>query len=104
MGVSSGGVQCAEHCSLVLVQPFVASISRAQTGRLVSHYISPSSLSHSGDSGGGDQKTEEELRGDWILSDVCVVTLLQSQRRGRRQQQQQPSVLADSQETKGGRL
>lgn len=29
---------------------------------------------------GGDQKTEEELRGDWILSDVCVVTLLQSQR------------------------
>lgn len=42
--MSSGGVEEGDGCSLVLVQPFVASISRAQAARLVSHYISPSSL------------------------------------------------------------
>lgn len=78
-----GAVEGGELCSLLPVQPVVASISPTQAARLVSHYISPSSLSHPSDSGGrkgGEQKTEEELRGDWILSDARVVTLLQSRR------------------------
>lgn len=60
---------------LVPVQPFVASISPAHEASLVSHYISfihfntPLAL-----------QTTGWVGCDCILSDVCVVTLLQSQR------------------------
>lgn len=63
---------------LVPVQPFVASISLGHAASMVSHYISLHSLLHSI----GSQK--ERGGGNCILSDVCVITLLQSQR----QQQQ----------------